>query len=189
MTINHPLQYDHADNAGIPSLVWTIGHSTRSLDEFIALLNSFGIQVLVDVRNFPGSRKFPHFNKEALEASLPAHSIRYVHIKGLGGRRKGNPDSLNTGWRSLAFRAYADYMETPEFKEGVDELIGLANNYRTAYMCSEAVWWRCHRSLISDYLKVRGWRVMHITAIGKATEHPFTQPAKIINGILTYRDE
>ena len=189
MDINPPFQYNHTDNPASPGLVWTIGHSTRSLDEFIALLNSFSIQVLVDVRNFPGSRKFPHFNKEAMETSLPPHNIKYVHIKSLGGRRKGNPGSVNTGWRSLAFRAYADYMETPEFKDGVDELIRLASNYRTAYMCSEAVWWRCHRSLVSDYLKVRGWKVMHITAIGKATEHPYTQPAKIVNGTLNYGTE
>jgi len=181
-------QSDDTENPATP-LVWTIGHSTRTLDEFTAMLNSFSIQVLVDVRNFPGSRKFPHFNKEALDSSLPAHNIKYVHIKSLGGRRKANPASVNTGWRSPAFRAYADYMETAEFKDGIDELIRIANNHRTAYMCSEAVWWRCHRSLVSDYLKVRGWKVMHITAIGKATEHPYTQPAKIINGVLNYESE
>ena len=186
MINEHFFPNDDTDTPATFSVVWTIGHSTRSFDEFIALLNSFRIQVLVDVRNFPGSRKFPHFNKEALESSLRAHNIEYVHIKSLGGRRKGNADSANSGWRSLAFRAYADYMETPEFKDGIDELIRLAGNHRTAYMCSEAVWWRCHRSLVSDYLKVRGWKVMHITATGKATEHPYTQPARIVNGSLNY---
>ena len=169
--------------------IWTIGHSTRTLDDFVKLLDSFDIQLVADVRNFPGSRKFPHFNKEALESSLPAHNKEYVHLKSLGGRRKANPGSTNTGWRSAAFRAYADYMDTSEFKDGIEALIQLAENKRTAYMCSEAVWWRCHRSLVSDYLKANGWTVMHISAVGKATEHPYTQPARILDGKLNYGSE
>lgn len=169
-----------------PGQVWTIGHSTHTFEQFLAVLTSFNIEVLVDVRNFPGSRKFPQFNKESLELSLPKYDIRYVHLKSLGGRRKANPDSKNTAWRSASFRAYADYMETSEFKAGIEELVAYASHYRTAYMCSEAVWWRCHRSLISDYLKVRGWKVMHISAPGKSAEHPYTQPARIVNGKLDY---
>src|SRR5205085_11447350 len=137
-------------------IIWTIGHSTRSFQEFCDILNSFHIDLIADVRSFPGSRKFPHFNKETLEHSLPEQNIKYIHIKNLGGRRKSNPGSVNTGWRSSAFRAYADYMATEEFKKGINELIGFALHLRTAYMCSEAVWWRCHRSLISDYLKLHG---------------------------------
>ena len=166
--------------------IWTIGHSTRSKEEFIDILNSFHIQLLVDVRSFPGSRKFSQFNNEALEHSLPEQNIRYVHLKNLGGRRKVNPDSVNTGWRSSAFRAYADYMATDDFTNGINELVEYALYQRTAYMCSEAVWWRCHRSLISDYLKLHGWHVLHIMGIGKANEHPYSEPARIVNGMLNY---
>lgn len=166
--------------------IWTIGHSTRSLEEFIAMLQSFNIVVIADIRSFPGSRKFPHFNKEALEISLPENKIQYVHLKDLGGRRKPNPDSKNTAWRHIAFRSYADYMETDSFKDGISELEKIALKQRTAYMCSEAVWWRCHRSMVSDYLKLNGWNVMHIMGMGKETEHPFTGPARIVNGELNY---
>jgi uncharacterized protein (DUF488 family) len=166
--------------------IWTIGHSTRSLAEFMAMLNSFHIELVADIRSFPGSRKFPQYNKEALEVSLPQHNIKYVHLKSLGGRRKVKPDSKNTGWRHIAFRGYADYMETDAFNEGIIELERNALKQRTAYMCSEAVWWRCHRSMVSDYLKVRGWKVMHIMGIGKDEEHPYTAPARIVNGALSY---
>lgn len=166
--------------------IWTIGHSTRSLEEFIAMLQSFNIEMVVDVRQFPGSRKFPHFNKEALQISLPQNHIQYRHLIELGGRRKGNKESKNTVWRHPAFRSYADYMETDSFREGISLLEEIAMQQRTAYMCSEAVWWRCHRSMISDYLKANGWTVMHIMAIAKAEEHPYTAPAKIVNGALTY---
>ncbi len=169
--------------------IWTIGHSTRALEEFVAMLNSFNIELVADIRSFPGSRKFPQFNKEALEISLPQNNLGYVHIKDLGGRRKANPDSKNTAWRHVAFRSYADYMETDAFKNGIQELEQIALTKRTAYMCSEAVWWRCHRSMVSDYLKLRGWKVMHIMAIEKATEHPYTAPARIVNGELNYEKE
>jgi uncharacterized protein (DUF488 family) len=170
-------------------IVWTIGHSTRTLEEFIEMLNSFQIEVVADVRSFPGSRKFPQFNKESLQITLPENGIEYIHLKKLGGRRKANPDSKNTSWRHLAFRAYADYMESDDFKEGIKELEEIALKKRTAYMCSEAVWWRCHRSMVSDYLKVHEWKVMHIMAVGKDQEHPFTAPARIENGELTYQAE
>ncbi|HEV8082018.1 MAG TPA: DUF488 domain-containing protein [Chitinophagaceae bacterium] len=169
--------------------IWTIGHSTRSLDELVALLHSFNIVVIADIRSYPGSRKFPQFNKEALEISLPQNNIEYVHIKDLGGRRKANPDSKNTAWRHVAFRSYADYMESESFKNGIKELEKIALKKRTAYMCSEAVWWRCHRSMVSDYLKLYGWKVMHIMGINKATEHPYTAPARIVNGELNYEKE
>ena len=166
--------------------VWTIGHSTRPMDEFVDMLLSFEIKMVVDIRSFPGSRRYPQFNKEALEISLPENDIQYFHLKNLGGRRKVKPDSKNTGWRSEAFRGYADYMATDEFREGIKQLEEIALKMRTAYMCSEAVWWRCHRSMVSDYLKNRGWKVMHIMGIGKEEEHPYTEPAKIINGKLSY---
>jgi uncharacterized protein (DUF488 family) len=166
--------------------IWTIGHSTRLLDEFIALLHSFEITMLIDIRNYPGSKRYPHFNKEALEISLPANGIYYKHLKELGGRRKPIENSKNTAWRNNAFRGYADYMQTDEFKKGIETLEALARKQSTAYMCSEAVWWSCHRSLISDYLKWKGWIVMHIMDIKKATEHPYTQPAKIVDGRLRY---
>jgi uncharacterized protein (DUF488 family) len=168
------------------STIWTIGHSTRTLDNFIDLLKSFQIELVADIRSYPGSRRYPHFNKEALEISLPGNNIKYINLKELGGRRKVQPDSNNTGWRNAAFRGYADYMETESFKKGITELEQIANKKRVAYMCSEAVWWRCHRSLVSDYLKVNGWRVMHIMGIGKAEEHPYTSPSRIEEGQLLY---
>jgi uncharacterized protein (DUF488 family) len=169
--------------------IWTIGHSTHSLEEFLAMLHSFSIELIADIRSYPGSRKFPQFNKEALEITLPQNKIQYIHLKSLGGRRKAKPDSKNTGWRHIAFRGYADYMETGVFRDGINELVKSASEQRTAFMCSEAVWWRCHRSLISDYLKLQGWKVMHILGIGKAEEHPYTTPARIVNGELNYELE
>lgn len=169
--------------------IWTIGHSTRSLEEFISMLQSFKIELVADIRSYPGSRRYPQFNKEALELSLPEKGVSYIHLKELGGRRKVNPDSINTGWRLAAFRGYADYMDTDTFKQGIEKLESLAEKQRTAYMCSEAVWWSCHRSLVSDYLKVRGWTVMHILGISKGEEHPYTSPARIVNGVLNYAKE
>jgi uncharacterized protein (DUF488 family) len=166
--------------------IWTIGHSTRSADELVAILHSFKITALVDIRHYPGSRRYPHFNKEALEISLPANGVHYFHIKELGGRRRPAKDSLNTAWRNEAFRGYADYMETGEFIKGIETLQVIAEKERTAYMCSEAVWWSCHRSMVSDYLKWKGWTVMHIMDIAKATEHPYTKPATIVAGKLCY---
>ncbi|HEY8661730.1 MAG TPA: DUF488 domain-containing protein [Hanamia sp.] len=169
--------------------IWTIGHSTRPFEEFVEMLCSFHIELVADIRSFPGSRKFPQYNKEVLEISLPQNDIEYVNLKSLGGRRKVKPDSKNTEWRNAAFRGYADYMETDSFKKGITELESIALKQRTAYMCSEAVWWRCHRSMVSDYLKVRGWKVMHIMGIDKDEEHPYTAPARIINGALSYEKE
>src|SRR5262245_22340394 len=144
-----------------PKVVWTIGHSTRSIEEFISALTSVEIQLLVDIRSFPGSRRYPHFNKENLETALPNASIDYLHMKDLGGRRKVLPNSHNDAWKNDAFRGYADYMETEEFHLAINELQRLASEKRLTYMCSEAVWWKCHRSLVSDYLKSKGWTVIH----------------------------
>src|SRR5438067_11483552 len=121
--------------------IWTIGHSTRSIDNFIELLKSFDITMLADIRNYPGSKRYPHFNKEALERSMSEKHIHYIHLKDLGGRRKPATDSVNTGWRNDAFRGYADYMQTEAFKNAINDLERVALNERTAYMCSEAVWW------------------------------------------------
>jgi uncharacterized protein (DUF488 family) len=169
--------------------VWTIGHSTRTLEHFITMLQSFNIETLVDIRSFPGSKRYPHFNKENLEQSIPANNIQYLHLKSLGGRRPVQKDSKNTAWKHPAFRGYADYMETDEFKAGIQQLETTAIKQRTAYMCSEAVWWRCHRSMVSDYLKLHGWTVYHIMETGKATEHTYTKPAKIIKGQLSYHEQ
>jgi uncharacterized protein (DUF488 family) len=167
-------------------VVWTIGHSTHSFDEFIALLKSFEIELVIDIRSLPGSRRFPHFNKEYLEVKLPENSIHYLHLRELGGRRKAKTDSVNTGWHLVSFRGYADYMETEGFKDGIEELESLAVTMRTAYMCSESLWWRCHRSLVSDYLKFHNWKVIHIMGIGKSMEHTYTKPARISEYKLSY---
>ena len=168
------------------SRIYTIGHSTRSQEDFITMLRSFDIRMLVDVRHFPGSRKYPHFNQDALRQVLVDAGIGYEHIVSLGGRRKARPDSHNTAWRHPAFRGYADHMETPEFHEGIKRLEALGRHSTVAYMCSEAVWWRCHRSMISDYLKAAGWQVLHIMDVDKASEHPYTAPARLENGRLSY---
>jgi uncharacterized protein (DUF488 family) len=167
--------------------VWTIGHSTRPDEELIAALRSFQIKILVDVRSFPGSRRYPQFNREQLQVVLAEAGIEYLHFPELGGRRNARPDSLNMAWRNKMFRGYADYMETVEFHSGTARLLQVAKAQRTAIMCAEAVWWRCHRSLISDYLKANGAEVTHITATGKSKAHPFTSAARIVNGELSYR--
>jgi uncharacterized protein (DUF488 family) len=167
--------------------IWTIGHSTRTIEDFIALLKAHEIESLVDVRHFPGSRRYPHFNKEQLGGSLLKAGIEYHHLPQLGGRRRPRPDSHNTAWRNDAFRGYADYMETDAFAEGITFLLELARKKRVAIMCAEAVWWRCHRSLISDYLKASGHEVLHIQSSTKAEGHPFTTAARIVDGKLSYQ--
>jgi uncharacterized protein (DUF488 family) len=167
--------------------VWTVGHSTRSGEEFIQILRAQGVEVLVDVRTFPGSRRYPQFNREALSETLKESGIEYRHEPRLGGRRKARPDSRNSAWRNEQFRGYADHLETEEFKNGVRELLELASSKRVAIMCAEAVWWRCHRSLISDYLKAEGHEVVHILDEKKTEEHPYTSAARIVDGELSYR--
>jgi len=166
--------------------IWTIGHSTRTLDEFLALLRSQRIEVLADVRTHPGSRKFPQFNQENLAVSLQAAGVHYRHFPLLGGRRRARADSVNVVWRNASFRGYADYMQTQDFRDGLERLRAAARAQRTAVMCSEAVWWRCHRSMISDDLKARGIRVLHILSATKVQEHPYTSAAAIVDGQLSY---
>ena len=180
-----PTEFDMKANEQLE--VWTVGHSTRTGVEFIQILKSFEIATLVDVRTYPGSRRYPQFNKAELSASLKAAGIQYVHAPHLGGRRRARKDSTNIAWRNEQFRGYADYMETQEFREAIAELLKLAQRKRTAIMCAEAVWWRCHRSMISDYLKVKGTDVTHIMGEGKAEPHPFTSVARVVDGELSYR--
>ncbi len=169
--------------------IWTVGHSTRELADFIALLKENEIEAVADVRSLPGSRKFPQFNSEDLEPSLADAGIDYLLIKQLGGRRKVRPDSPHTVWRHKSFRGYADYMDTPGFEEGIEILLDLAEKKRTAVMCAEAVWWRCHRSMIADYLKSKGAIVEHIMGEKKNVTHPFTSAASLKNGRLYYGAE
>jgi len=166
--------------------IWTTGHSTRSLAEFLDLLAANRIEALADVRQYPASRRFPHFNGGALSQSLAQTGIEYVSLPELGGRRKSRPDSHNTAWRNESFRGYADYMETAEFQAGMERLLGVARAKRTAIMCSEALWWRCHRALISDYLKAAGITVEHILGMNKSEVHPYTSAAQIKDGKLSY---
>lgn len=166
--------------------IWTIGHSTRSIEDFLSLLKAHKIESLVDVRHFPGSRRYPHFGKQQLAESLAKANIEYHHLLELGGRRRARPVSANTAWRNEAFRGYADYMETKAFAAGIKRLLELANQKRVAIMCAEAVWWRCHRGLIADYLKSKGHKILHILSESRTEEHPFTSAARIANGRLSY---
>jgi uncharacterized protein (DUF488 family) len=172
------------------SRIWTIGHSTRTIDIFISFLEENGIKLVADVRSLPGSKRHPQFNRETLAKSLTEHGIRYEHFPELGGRRKARKDSRNTAWRNASFRGYADHMETEEFRTGIERLFDVAaESGPAAIMCAEAVWWRCHRALISDYLKVRGIDVMHILDASKSEPHPFTSAAHVIDGTLSYARE
>jgi uncharacterized protein (DUF488 family) len=169
--------------------IYTIGHSTRTYEDFLHLLKENHIQVLADVRRFPGSRRYPHFSKDSLEKTLPEDGIEYIHFEELGGRRDVQKNSKNTAWRNDAFRGYADYMETPAFKKAMEHLTRVAEEKNLAYMCSEAVWWRCHRSLISDYLKAQGWEVLHILDENAPKEHPYTKAATVVDGELSYSEK
>ena len=172
----------------MPVTIWTIGHSTRPIEEFLGLLTRTRIKVIADVRSFPGSRKYPQYGKEALAATLTAHAISYHWLQALGGRRRVSPDSPNTAWRNASFRGYADYMSSAEFARGLAQLLKVASNARTAIMCAEAVWWRCHRSMIADALCVRGIEVIHILDAKHQVEHPMTSPARIVRGELSYAE-
>jgi uncharacterized protein (DUF488 family) len=166
--------------------VWTIGHSTHSFETFVGLLETYKVEAVADVRKLPGSRRLPHFDQEVLSQALGKHDIAYQWFPALGGRRRGRKDSANTAWRNASFRAYADHLESAEFAAGFAELLQLAQRTRTTLMCAEAVWWRCHRALISDVLKVRGIEVIHILDATHATPHPYTSAARIVDGHLTY---
>lgn len=159
--------------------IYTIGHSTYPIEKFIEMLQSFSIELLADVRRFPGSRYMPQFAGEALQQSLAEAGIDYLHMPALGGRRTAKKDSKNMVWRNAGFRGYADYMETEEFKNAMAELQDLGLKKPTAYMCAEAFYLKCHRSLMSDFLKAKGWEVLHITGVGKVTEHQYTKPARV----------
>jgi uncharacterized protein (DUF488 family) len=167
------------------TVVYTIGHSTRSIEEFVAILQRADIRALVDVRAFPMSRRHPHFNRAALASTLADSSILYSHAPELGGRRRPRTDSANVGWRNEGFRAYADHMSTPEFRDAIDALIARAGERATVVMCAEAVPWRCHRSLIADALVARGCEVRHVldTSINP---HTLTDFARVVNGEVTY---
>lgn len=166
--------------------IWTVGHSTHTLEHFLDLLAAHGIQAIADVRRFPGSRRYPWFASDALAQSLPAHGIEYAWLPQLGGRRKVQPGSANGGWRNESFQGYADHLGSAEFADGLDRVLELAARRRAALMCAEALWWRCHRALIADVLKLRGFEVVHILDEAKATPHEFTAPARVEDGRLTY---
>ncbi len=166
--------------------IYTIGHSTRPIEEFIALLQARSIEVLVDVRTVPRSRHNPQFETNALRTSLHEAGIDYIHIAGLGGLRRPRKDSPNNGWRNESFRGYADYMQTDTFRNALNELQALAQQHTTAIMCAEAVPWRCHRSLIADALTVQGWQVLDIISDRAASEHKLTPFLKVEDGRITY---
>jgi len=167
-------------------VIWTLGHSTHSFDEFMRLLDLACIRCIVDIRLYPGSKRYPQFNRENLNTELEKKEVRYIHMVDLGGRRVPKPDSSNIAWKNAAFRGYADYMETPTFITAVDELQAIAEVSTTAVMCAEGLWWKCHRALVSDYLKMNGWKVMHIMPDAKQVEHPYTKAANIIHGKIDY---
>lgn len=170
-------------------IIYTIGHSTHSREIFLTMLKSFDIKILIDIRTLPGSRRFPQFDKENLEKYLAKSGIKYLHMAELGGRRKAKKDSKNNRWQNSSFRGYADYMETEEFANAIDKLEDIASYAPTVFMCAEAVWWKCHRSLVSDFLKAKGWEVEHIMGIEKSKEHTYTSPARIVNGQVRYFDD
>ena len=173
----------------MPSILWTIGHSTRPVDEFMTLLKAHRIRQLVDVRTIPRSRHNPQFSEENLSKSLKQDGLGYIHMPQLGGLRKPKKDSINTGWRNASFRGYADYIQTEEFRRALDELMVESRLQHTAIMCAEAVPWRCHRSLIADSLVTRDWEVRHIMSETKADRHRLTSFATVENGLLWYPAE
>jgi uncharacterized protein (DUF488 family) len=168
------------------STVWTIGHSTRPLDEFLGLLAHHRIEAVADVRRFPGSRRQSQYAEAALRAALAEHGIVYRWLPALGGRRRPLPDSPNIAWRNASLRGYADHIGSVEFAQGLDELLELSGRLRTTLMCAEAVWWRCHRALIADVLCARGVEVVHILDAKHDAVHPYTSPARIVQGRLSY---
>jgi uncharacterized protein (DUF488 family) len=186
----------------MPPVLWTIGHSTRPLEEFIGLLKAHDVQLLLDVRSIPYSRRYPQFHTRTLATALADAGVQYRHLPALGGRRESRPDSMNLGWRNAGFRGYADYMQTEAFQRGLEELMGLAASVSssparpgraktrpfpgTVIMCAEAVPWRCHRSLIADALVIRSWEVRHILSSARADTHTLTSFAALVDGRLVY---
>ena len=173
----------HAEPTGERRAVYTVGHSTRASEELVGLLAAHGVRTLVDVRRFPGSTRHPWFNRETLEETLRSAGIGYLHMPALGGRRgRADPDSPNSAWRVEAFRAYADHLASPGGRAALDELASLARETVVAYMCAEAVPWRCHRRLVSDALTARGWEVRHILGEKRADRHEMHEAARILPG-------
>ncbi|MCC7000553.1 MAG: DUF488 domain-containing protein [Gemmatimonadaceae bacterium] len=166
--------------------VWTIGHSTRDRDAFLSVLRAFDIELVADVRRFPASRRLPQFNTTALAECLATEGIAYRWFPSLGGRRRSNAASRNLGWRHPAFRAYADHLESEEFAQGLFELTMLASELRTAVMCAEILWWRCHRRLVADVLVALGMTVVHIRTADVAERHHLAPPARLVRGRLAY---
>jgi uncharacterized protein (DUF488 family) len=170
----------------MPLEVWTVGHSNHDATTFRALLQAWRIEAVADVRRFPGSRRHPHFGSEALAADLEDCGIGYAWLGRLGGRRRSATEAADSAWRNPSFRAYADHLASEEFAGGLEELLHMAQACRTAIMCSELLWWRCHRALISDVLRFSGVDVIHILGVGKGSPHPWTAPARIVDGELNY---
>lgn len=168
------------------SPVYAIGHSTRSLDQFADLLQAHGVELLCDIRTIPRSRRNPQFNRENLRRTLPRRGIRYRHLKGLGGLRRASKESVNQAWQNSGFRGYADYMQTEDFRDALEQLIGLSRSARCAVMCAEGNPFRCHRRLLADALIVRGVPVRHITSRKSAREHALTAFARVRKGSVTY---
>jgi uncharacterized protein (DUF488 family) len=166
--------------------LWTIGHSTKLIEDFLALLRSYGIQCLVDVRTVPRSRHNPQYDTEALAAHLKSAKLTYVHMPQLGGLKKAKKDSVNVGWKNASFRGYADYMQSEQFQRALEQLMAESRKRPTAVMCAEAVPWRCHRSLIADALLIRGWAVRHIMTKTKADTHRLTRFAVVEADRITY---
>lgn len=174
----------------MPTTLYTIGHSTRTLAELVSALKAHGIETLVDIRAFPISRRLPHFNRESLEAELAKQGVHYVWMKALGGYRKATRKySPNTGLRNASFRNYADYTLTPEFQQAMSELLQLSEQSRTAYMCAERVYFRCHRMIVSDWLVAHGHEVLHIDAEGPTRPHKLTSEARMLDGQMIYRSD
>lgn len=169
-----------------PPIIHTVGHSTRSLPELLGALEPYGIEVVADVRRYPGSRRLPQYAEPALREALPRQGLGYVWIPSLGGRRRPMPDTVNVGWRHDAFRGYADHVQSEEFAEGLFELLMIAPGLRTAIMCAEVLWWRCHRRIISDVLVSLGMDVVHILDASHSSPHRLAEPARVVNGRLRY---
>jgi uncharacterized protein (DUF488 family) len=168
------------------NVIFTVGHSTRSAEEFTTLMKAHGVEAVADVRTIPKSRRYPHFNADEMERWLPEAQVQYLPMKELGGLRKPNKDSINIGWKNESFRGYADYMLTESFERGLERLLDEARKRRVAVMCAEAVPWRCHRSLIGDALVARGWTVLDIMSRTAAKEHKLTSFAKVDGKRVTY---
>lgn len=181
---------DEADGitgeAARPAPIYTIGHSTRTADELVALLRAHGVEQLADVRAYPSSRRLPHFAAEPLAERLAADDLVYRHFGALGGRRRPRTDSNNNAWQHAAFRGYADYMETPPFTQALDALLRYADGRKTVVMCAEALWWQCHRRLIADALVARGLPVLHIMKAAEAEPHELTPFARVVDRRVTY---